>query len=46
MNKYTNGDKILHRLFLGDTPLSNFLYKRLLNKSKYKKKLQIKNIFS
>ena len=46
MSYYTDLDKTLHDQFLGDTPLSNYLYQRLLSQSRsinYKSKN--KNVF-
>ena len=38
MATYTKLEKELHRQFLGETPISDYLYQRLTNKSKIKKK--------
>ena len=34
MFEYSNAERILHRQFLGNNSLSNFLYKRLTKKSR------------
>ena len=46
MNQYNFLDKLLHEQFLGNNPLSNFLYERILNKSRNNKIINYsKNIF-
>ena len=37
MTNYSNLDKILHRQFIGNSKLSNFLFNRIIEKSQYSK---------
>jgi len=43
MKGYSSLDKILHRQFLGDNSYSNFLYERIISKSKYYKNFTKRN---
>ena len=45
MQQYTKIEQILHKQFLGDNPLSKYLYERILIKSKAVNHRENKNIF-
>ena len=43
MTNYSNLDKILHRQFIGNSKLSNFLFNRIIEKSQYSKNHNIES---
>ena len=45
MTNYSELDKVLHRQFLSNSPLSNYFYERLKDKSVNEKKSNLKHIF-